>query len=292
MKISLPIGKYVVAVSGGVDSVVLLHLLTQSHKAENLIVAHFDHGIRPESAHDAEFVKQQSAKLGVVFELGQTQLGPQASEETARNARYDFLKSVMQKHSAIGIVTAHHQDDVLETILLHVKRGTGRHGLDPMRRTAHIKRPLLGYTKAQLLQYAQENKLQWVEDETNNSQKYTRNMLRAKLTNAPAEVVKQLTTLHNIAKATNNQIEPLLQAVLHWAINDSGALKRSAFAVLPYAVQKEVMMEWLVRSGIQEINTPMLQRAVLATTTGKIGTKIDLNNKKHLYVQKNVVVIL
>jgi tRNA(Ile)-lysidine synthetase-like protein len=101
-------GRYVVAVSGGVDSVALLDILRQQTGLE-LIVAHFDHGIRKDSCQDRLLVEQLAKRYGLTFVYEEAKLGPRTSEETARRARYAFLNKVMREHQAVAIVTAHHQ---------------------------------------------------------------------------------------------------------------------------------------------------------------------------------------
>lgn len=167
--------RYLVAVSGGIDSVVLLHQLVASGE-HTLIVAHFDHGIRSNSADDAKFVEGLAKQYGLPFESMRKDLGEQASEERARRYRYDFLRTMAQKHQAV-IVTAHHADDVVETIAINIKRGTGWRGVAVMQ-TSDIFRPLLGMAKSDIRQYALEKRLEWVEDSTNASDKYLRNRLR------------------------------------------------------------------------------------------------------------------
>ena len=93
---SLTNGKYIVAVSGGVDSVVLLDLLSKTDS--ELVVAHFNHGIRNNSGEDADFVKQLAKKYKLDYEEEKANLGPNASEEIARKARYDFLNKITRKH--------------------------------------------------------------------------------------------------------------------------------------------------------------------------------------------------
>ena len=168
-----------VAVSGGVDSVVLLHMLVTSHRNE-IIVAHFDHGIRSGSADDAAFVRGLAETYQVPFELGHGNLGPTASEEAARNARYAFLREVAERHDG-RIVTAHHQNDIIETIAINLVRGTGWRGLAVLRNPAII-RPLLTQTKRAIYEYALKRGLEWVEDETNQTDAYMRNRLRRILT--------------------------------------------------------------------------------------------------------------
>ena len=169
--------KLIVAVSGGVDSVVLLDMLVQERQHE-LIVAHFDHGIRSDSAEDALFVAEITRRYGLPFEMKREELGANASEELARARRYAFLRGVAKKYEAV-IATAHHMDDIAETIAINLTRGTGWRGLAVL--AGDVYRPLLGTTKAELRAYAQEHEISWHEDSTNTSDAYLRNRLRVKL---------------------------------------------------------------------------------------------------------------
>jgi tRNA(Ile)-lysidine synthase len=168
--------KYVVAVSGGVDSVVLLDILTKIPGHE-LVVAHFDHGIRRDSGIDAIFVAGLAKKYDLPFETKREKLGPDVSEEKARNRRYKFLREVAKKHNAT-LVTAHHADDVIETIAINLMRGTGWRGLAVL--DSDVRRLLTGLTKLEILEYAKHNKLTWREDSTNADDKYLRNKIRRK----------------------------------------------------------------------------------------------------------------
>src|SRR5690606_32014455 len=116
--------KHVLAMSGGVDSVVLLHQYWQEQGSEGLVVAHFDHGIRTDSSADARFVEALAASYGIKFESRREELGSSASEAWARERRYHFLREVADSHQAV-LVTAHHGDDLIETIAINLSRGTG-----------------------------------------------------------------------------------------------------------------------------------------------------------------------
>ena len=169
--------KILVAVSGGVDSVVLLDFLAKNVPCENLIVAHFEHGIRgQESLRDLEFVRNLAEKYGVKFEFAHGNLGENASEEQARTARYDFLRNLAEKFDA-DIFTAHHGDDLIETILINFRRGTGWRGLACLN-SKGVVRPFLRFRKAEILEYARRKNLDWCEDSTNLSEKYLRNRIR------------------------------------------------------------------------------------------------------------------
>lgn len=174
-------GYYVLAISGGVDSVVLLDMLVNGKAVlappkDVLIVAHFDHGIRPDSAADARFVEALAGTYGLAFETRREELGKTASEAEARERRYRFLRKVAKRYKAT-IVTAHHADDAVETIAINLKRGTGWRGLAVLD-SPSIERPLLYKTKSELYDYALKHRLEWVEDETNASDKYLRNRVR------------------------------------------------------------------------------------------------------------------
>lgn len=156
MEIELNPGRYVIAVSGGVDSMVLLDLLLR-HKPKNpsltpkalrlkpymFVVAHFDHGIHEKSSEYRNFVATKTLDTGVEFVSVEGKLGPQVSEATARKARYEFLEKVKNQHKADAIITAHHRDDVVETVIINLLRGSGRKGMSSLKSTAGRQRPLL-----------------------------------------------------------------------------------------------------------------------------------------------------
>src|SRR5687768_12752801 len=169
----------IAAVSGGVDSVVMLHKQAQSNKKP--IVAHFDHGIREDSAADARFVEGLAQKYGLKFEVGKGELGANASEEKARRARHGFLRGLSKKYEGALIATAHHQDDVTETAIINILRGTGRRGMSSLTESDIYLRPLINLNKQEIYKYALEHRLEWVEDETNQSDKYLRNRIRHNL---------------------------------------------------------------------------------------------------------------
>jgi len=196
--ISLQKGHYVIAISGGVDSVVLLDMLVSKKLPTTyylpttdyqLIVAHFDHGIRHDSNLDAIFVADLAKKYGLPFETKREELGPNASENTARVRRYKFLHTVAKKYDA-QLITAHHADDVVETIAINLSRGTGWRGLAIM--DSDIIRPLTYMTKSEIIDYAKKHKLTWREDSTNAEDKYLRNRIRHKTTKLDDDVKRQL----------------------------------------------------------------------------------------------------
>jgi tRNA(ile)-lysidine synthetase len=182
--------KIIVAVSGGVDSIVLLDFLSiffekkngKDWVRKNLIIAHFEHGIRgKESEDDLEFVRELAKKYDLRFEFECGNLGKNSSEEKARKARYAFLKHLSKIENA-EIFTAHHLNDLVETVLINLHRGTGWRGLACLN-SKGVKRPLLHLKKEDILKYAKKHNLVWQEDSTNFSNKYLRNRFRKKIEN-------------------------------------------------------------------------------------------------------------
>ena len=181
-------GAVLCAVSGGADSMCLLHLLSSLAKEGGFRVsaAHYNHSLRgAESDRDAAFVAEWCALRGIPCIVGAGDVGREAElrglgvEETARQMRYEFLRTVADTTGCDRIATAHSADDNLETLLLHLVRGAGLHGLAgiPPRR-GDIVRPLLTTARADIMAYLEEHHVPHVEDSTNTDEAYARNRIR------------------------------------------------------------------------------------------------------------------
>jgi tRNA(Ile)-lysidine synthase len=178
-------GGAIVAVSGGADSVALLDLM-QDVAAEwglRLTVAHADHGIQAVSRSVGQSVGDLAKRYGLAFELGELGLGPDASETVARRARYRWLREVQQRRGARYLVTAHHQDDQVETVLLRALRGSGLAGLAgiPARGRGGLVRPLLPFTKAEMVTHAAARGLPVHDDPANRDPRHARSWVRTTL---------------------------------------------------------------------------------------------------------------
>jgi len=177
-------GAAVIAVSGGPDSVVLLDLLarTQDTHGLDLIVAHVDHGIHPDSGRVAEQVRALAISYGLPVHVGRLALGPEAGETRARSKRYTWLEGLRIRVGAEVIVTAHHADDQVETVLMRALAGSGPAGLAgmaPIRR--HLVRPLLSFSRAELVLHLEESGLTAWEDPANVDPRHLRSWIRTGL---------------------------------------------------------------------------------------------------------------
>lgn len=181
----------VIAFSGGIDSVCLLNLF---YKLENpLIIAHFNHGIRKNADLDERFARKLAKQLGCDFVSEKTDVKKYALEnhfsleEAARIKRYDFLYRIAKQKNALYIAVGHHADDQVETVFMHLMRGSGLTGLAGMKEITiipefdsdiKILRPLLSFWRSEIEEFCLKNNLEYVVDETNFSNLYERNRIR------------------------------------------------------------------------------------------------------------------
>jgi tRNA(Ile)-lysidine synthase len=222
-----------VAVSGGVDSMVLAQLLLRMGYPIQL--AHMNFQLRAEeSERDELFVKDWAHKNQIPLHVKKTNASEYANansvsiQEAARNLRYEWFRSLQaelsNKQSKVWLATAHHADDNIETLLLHLFRGTGLEGLagiQPLRKKEALIRPLLTISKSDLLSYATTNQIAFVEDSSNAHNHYTRNQVRNQLMpviqeifpDAPAQMLANINRFREgiqvYRKAISSQVEKI-----------------------------------------------------------------------------------
>lgn len=273
-----------VAVSGGVDSMVLIDLV-RNISGVRPVVAHFDHGIRGDSELDRKFVHDYCLRYKLAFVFDEADLGPSASEDKARQARYRFLQRVRDITGAKAIVTAHHQDDLIETALLNLLRGTGRKGLTSLKEDDDLKRPLLGFSKRQIIKYAKTNNIDWREDPTNTDTAYRRNHVRhnlvSKLTDRQR---KQLLAVLDETQATNKELDLEIANFLQF-IEIRNQLDRDIFISLPHKIALEILAEWLRSHNIRQFDKKLLEKIVLAAKTLKTGKRIDVDVNHQISIE-------
>ncbi len=288
MRVNLPKpGVYLVAVSGGVDSVSLLHRLVKGGQYK-LVVAHFDHGIRPDSDQDRRFVKSLASSYGLDFVSAKGRLGAGASEAAARAARYRFLRTAAQANGASAIIMAHHRDDRLETLIINLIRGSGRRGMTAMADTLLIKRPLLEVTKAEIRQYADQHNLSWREDSTNSDDRYLRNYIRHNILTRMSDSDKnRLIELIDRQAVVNRQLDDIIGSLVH---NDT-RLDRRVLRDVGFNESKELIAYWLRANNLVNFDRKTIERLTLAAKTKRPGTKLDVYNHASILIDKQFLAL-
>ena len=264
--------KKILAVSGGVDSVVMLHMFRDD---EDAIVAHFDHGIRSNSAEDCAFVERLAKRYGKPFFSKRVSLGD-CSEEKARDERYKFLRALAKEHGG-EIYLAHHADDLVESVIINLLRGTGWRGLAPLSDLT-LKRPLLKYRKKDLYKYAAEHNLTFRVDQSNYDEKYLRNRVRATLEAVDHEDFStQIIELCRNQQQLSREISEL-ESALAPALN-----QRAAYDETENLVALELLRFWLQSQSISQTR-PQLERILDAIRNFQPQKRFSLGRGKFLRV--------
>lgn len=226
-----------IAVSGGLDSVVLTHIL---HRLDyNIAIAHCNFNLRGfESDLDEKFVRELGNSLGTTTHLTSFQTTEIAAKNkssiqlTARNLRYDWFQQLLLNHRYDYVLTAHHLDDNLETFLINFSRGTGLDGLlgIPVI-NENIVRPLLPFSRDEIKQFAISEKITWREDQSNASSKYLRNKIRHQIVPVLKEINPNLLDsflkTNRFLKQSQNLIDENMQAIKEglWFEDSNGIIK-------------------------------------------------------------------
>lgn len=262
----------------------------------DIVVAHFNHGTRKSADDDAVFVEQTSTSLGLPYEIAQAKLGAGVSEDVARQNRYIFLRKVAQKYHA-PIYTAHHLDDLVETIAINLTRGTGWRGLAVLD-TPNLHRPFLEpkllpenlqnsapFDKNALYKYAAQHKLSFRQDPTNYEDNYLRNRIRQKLAHFSQK--DELYQLWRKQKSLKREIDQLVNELLP-APNQPW--QRCWFANLDEKVALELLRAGTLRAGVSATRPQLknFRQAVLTYPAGKYfnlpGDKLIKLSKREFYL--------
>jgi tRNA(Ile)-lysidine synthase len=270
--------RWLVGVSGGADSVALLHLL---HRAgfRNLVVCHLDHRLRGMAATaDARFVERLASQLGVECELGRSDVrsimkqSGESLETAARRARHGFFADCARKHRCRRVLLAHHADDQAETVLWNLLRGS--HGLKGMKAEQEIAvdgfkleliRPLLDIRRADLVAWLRANRLKWREDASNLETIAVRNRLRHEAMPLLAEISGRDPVAALVRGACDNaereemENELLLQAKV---LDPQGRIHLGTLRALPRPLQRRAIADYLTSHGVGEIDRALLDRAL------------------------------
>lgn len=290
----LPAGNHILcAVSGGADSVCLLHWLkTQADEGGfTLTAAHFDHRLRgAESDRDAAFVEKLCKEWKVPCVVGSGDVSGEAArrgtgiEETARALRYAFLEETAERLGAHLIATAHTANDNVETMLLHLIRGSGLQGLTGIRpRRGKLIRPFLTTTRAQIEAYLEEHRLPHVEDSTNTDTAYARNKLRRQviplLEELNPELIPRLSDTVGCLRADNDYLTAQAMAAVRGAeptVTGGLVLPADAIGRSPDPIAVRAVSALLGRLGEYQYRSAHLLSVVALARSGHPSGSVDL----------------
>lgn len=274
------------AVSGGMDSMCLLHFLLKEHG--NIAVAHFEHGIRGESSlADAEFVEAECARLGIPCLVGHGDVPRrvretgESTEEAARKLRYAFLAQTAAELGAERIALAHHADDNAETLLFQLARGSAGAGLGgmPPVRGSYI-RPFLTTTKEELRAYAKEQGIVYCKDETNEDMRYARNRIRERVLPELKEVnvgaVEAMSRAMAVQRRENALLDRLAKVALGEVQKDEGAasVPCAVFTAAEEALRPRMLSLLLSESGVgrKDVGAKHFEASLSLIEKGKDGS--------------------
>lgn len=300
----------VAGISGGPDSIFLLELLKKL--PIKIIVAHVNHQLRKEANSDEAFVKKLCNSPTIIFATltsdikSISQKSKQGLEETGRKVRYDFFNKLGKKYKAKFIITAHHADDNLETIILNFARGASLQGLAGMQEmetsnisTTSLLRPLLTISKTEILNFLRFNKLKFRVDKSNNSLVYKRNFIRHKIIPLLKEINPSISsTLSKNTKNLREINEFLKSSAQEWLkknAQDSTFKKFDAksFRLLLPALQKNILLQLHTHhvANIQNIQSSNIEET-LTLINKNIGNKKKKFGQLTIFIKNNIITLV
>ena len=302
-----PEGVLVVGVSGGPDSLALLHALATGgrrgdplHHPEKLVVGHLNHSLRPDATGDAQYVARVCSNWGVACFVEEADVGAQAQaqglslEEAGRLARYRFLAELARRVDAAAVAVGHNADDQAETVLMHFVRGAGLAGLrgmlpvGPMPEAPDLRllRPLLTVSRAEIERYCRQHELEPRLDASNVDETFFRNRLRHELLPMLEEYNPQIRErLQNTAAVVAADYE-LLQQLRREAWMDilreggDGWLRvdLEAWRDLPLSLRRSTLRHavWELHSSLRDVTFEPVEQAREVAETGDVGAQATL----------------
>lgn len=299
---------YILAVSGGADSMALAHAAAGMKELYGFAVCHVEHGIRGQEAlSDAALVESFCSKEQLPFYCCHVDVPGEAKrlnmtlEEAARKLRYNALNSVAQKLAADAILTGHHRDDQAETVLLKLLRGAGLDGLGAMSSEHdNIIRPWLGVGRAELEEYCHINNLVYCCDSTNADAAYTRNRVRLELLpylkrafnpNISESLARTASLLQEDAECLEQMTEQYYQEVVVSAEPDAIALRAAVLLKLPAALRKRILRKAFFALGGKELSYERTEALELLCIRGTGGKLLQLPQGRTAVYKKKMLVL-
>ncbi len=274
-----------VGVSGGVDSIALVHALVAAGKQQ--IIIHFDHGWRQDSTQDSVFVQNLATKLKLKCLVGKASKMLKKSEQSARAARWAFFEKAAKRMHCRDLVLAHNADDQVETLLLQLLRGggSGARGMrsESVRSNLKVYRPWLGIWRREILTFARKNKLSWHEDSTNTDTKWKRNRVRHRLvpylkTHFSKDAAEALWRAAEILGAESDWLETTMTT--SGPRSDLERLPVKRLRGLPVAQTRRLLRNWLQARGVNDVGFDDIE-AVRALVENRFPAKVNLAGGRH-----------
>ncbi len=286
--------RYLVGVSGGRDSVVLLHWLLGLGYGR-LIVCHFEHGLRGRAGRaDARFVARLAQRYGLEFDTDSAsvaviaQRAKRSLETAAREERLAFFQRVASRRRCPTLFLAHQADDQVETFLMNLLRGAGRRGLGAMRaRSMHgrleIVRPLLGVWRSEIDQYLQEHSLKFREDASNKELHARRNRTRHRIVPwLEKEFGRNVRTSLWRAASILAEEEGLLEELLPNESEGALVLEVGRLRELPVALQRRTILRWLRGHEVSDVGFAVIERVRALLQPDASVAKTNLPRERHV----------
>ena len=303
-----------VAVSGGPDSMALIHVLVALAPSlpVRLAIAHLNHGLRSKEAdRDAEFVASvaQSLNLPLFMDKIDTRKHQErhrlSPEEAARNVRYDFLNRVAEKNGFTKIAVGHHLDDNAELVLMFLLRGSGPPGLSGMSpvRDSKIIRPLIDIKRSKILEYLTLKGLQYVSDSSNTDSSFLRNKIRHELIpqlarNYNPNIVNTLNRLASVARSEESWIDTIIDPLYQRALLKENTacvrLSLGSLEYIPLAARRRVIRKAIkrVKGNLRRIAFSHIDAAVRLALKGPHAGSIDLPDRVQVQRDHQALVII
>jgi tRNA(Ile)-lysidine synthase len=291
-----PDGRYLIGVSGGRDSVAFMHWLHQ-RGYRKLIVCHLNHQLRGRASDaDARFVKNLAAKYDADLEMGSVSVRALAAkqkisiETAAREARYHFFGQVTKRRRGNAIFLAHHADDLVETFLINLFRGSGAAGLGAIREVSKrrigdvdltIARPLLGVWRREIDNYVRQHRLKFREDASNKDLAPLRNRIRRRIIpylekNLGRNICQSIWRAAMIAAEEEDWIEDQLPDATN------ADLSVAKLRDLPVALQRREILKWLRARKITNVGFDVVERVRSLLNHDARVAKINLPQDRHV----------
>ena len=294
----------VVAVSSGPDSMALLSLLLKIRSEKNLkiVVGHIHHNLREESDEEFEFTKKYALDNNCEFEsIKFEKYNTNSIENEARERRYQFFEEIINKYNSKYLLTAHHGDDLIETILMRLTRGSSLNGYSGFKKISKrngyiILRPLIFYTKENILKYLEKNGIPYRIDKTNFSKKYTRNRYRLDilplLKKEDKDVHKKYLKFSEEIEEVNSFLEKYINGVYDKVVNKNminiSLLKNEDSYIIKQIIYKYLFM--LYKEDISLIESKHIDIIINFILYNKSNLELTLPNK--IIMQKSYDVLM